>query len=280
MTDIPASLADLDGDDPLPGEPKTELGYARRLIHVYGDRLRYVPAWRRWLVWDGRRWAHDATGQAQRWMKVIARRLTTDALAIEDEQNRKAAVSLARRGESSPRRRRGAHPGRHRAGHRGHPRRPRRRPVPAQLPQRHPGPADRRAAAHDPADLLTKMTGAAYRPGAAGAEFAKFLERVQPDAGDARLPRPAHRPRPGGPGRRRTSCRSSTATGANGKGTLHRRGARRARRLRRRRRPRAADRPRPSTRTRPAPPTCSACGWPSCTRPTRAAAWPRAPSSG
>src|SRR5205823_3085467 len=34
---------------------------------------------------------------------------------------------------------------------------------------------------HDPADLLTKMTGAEYRPGAAGAEFARFLERVQPD---------------------------------------------------------------------------------------------------
>jgi putative DNA primase/helicase len=34
---------------------------------------------------------------------------------------------------------------------------------------------------HDAADLLTKMTGAAYRTGTAGAEFAKFLERVQPD---------------------------------------------------------------------------------------------------
>ncbi len=33
---------------------------------------------------------------------------------------------------------------------------------------------------HDPADLLTKMTGAAYRPDSAGPEFAKFLERVQP----------------------------------------------------------------------------------------------------
>ena len=98
MTEIPASLDDLDGNDPLVGEPWTELGYARRLIHVYGSRLRYVPAWRRWLVWDGRRWEHDATGQAQRWAKIIARRLTTAAMALEDEQKRKAAVSLARRG--------------------------------------------------------------------------------------------------------------------------------------------------------------------------------------
>src|SRR5438876_1111255 len=65
MTEIPASLDDLDADDPLPGEPWTELGYARRLIHVYGGRLRYVPAWRRWLVWDGRRWAHADTGPAR-----------------------------------------------------------------------------------------------------------------------------------------------------------------------------------------------------------------------
>ena len=87
--------------DPIPGEPATELGYARRLVAVYGDRLRYVAAWRRWLIWDGHRWAHDATGQSARWMKAIARRLTSDALAIADDKQRQAALNLARRGESS-----------------------------------------------------------------------------------------------------------------------------------------------------------------------------------
>ena len=62
--------------DPLPDEPDSELGYARRLVHVYGDRVRYVPEWKWWLVWDGQRWAHDVTGQAARWMKSIARRVT------------------------------------------------------------------------------------------------------------------------------------------------------------------------------------------------------------
>src|SRR6266540_4296360 len=89
--------------DPMPDEPRTELGYARRLVHAYGDRLRYVPAWRRWLVWDGQRWATDATGQAARWMKSVARRLTCDALAIEDDKQRQAALSTARRGETSAR---------------------------------------------------------------------------------------------------------------------------------------------------------------------------------
>ena len=47
MADLgwPASYDD-DGNpvdmlaDPMPDEPRTELGYARRLIAVYGDRLR------------------------------------------------------------------------------------------------------------------------------------------------------------------------------------------------------------------------------------------------
>lgn len=34
---------------------------------------------------------------------------------------------------------------------------------------------------HAPPDLLTKVTGAAYEPGAEGREFTRFLDRVQPD---------------------------------------------------------------------------------------------------
>ncbi len=169
--------------DPVPGEPTTELGYARRLVKVYGERLRYVPAWRRWLVWDGQRWATDATGQAARWMKAIARRLTSDALATENDQDRRAALNLARRGESS-------------AGIAGA----------LTLASTEPGivvtPDDLDAdpfllncpngvldlrtgklLPHDPAMLLTKTAGAAYHPGAAGPAFAAFLERVQPDPG-------------------------------------------------------------------------------------------------
>src|SRR6266516_286291 len=183
MTDIPSSLADLDGNDPLPGEPKTELGYARRLIAVYGDRLRFVAAWNRWLVWDGRRWIHDSPGQAPRWMKVIARRLTTGALAIEGEQERKAAMHLARRAESS-------------ASVRGALTlastessivvTPDDLDADPFLLNCTNGTLDLRTGElhpHDPDDLLTKMTGAPYRPGAAGPEFGKFLRRVQPDAG-------------------------------------------------------------------------------------------------
>lgn len=171
-------------NDPLPDELLSELGYARRLIAVYGDRLRCVPAWegkKRWLVWDGTRWVHDSNGQAQRWAKVIARRVSSDALAIASERERDAAVKLARHGESSS-----AIAGA--------------LTLASTEPELVVSPDDLdadplllncpngtldlrtlRLRAHDPADLLTKVTGAAYQPGADGPEFAKFLERVQPD---------------------------------------------------------------------------------------------------
>ena len=168
--------------DPVPAEPKTELGYAKRLVAVYGDRLRYVPPWRRWLVWDGQRWAHDASGQAARWMKSIARLITSDALAIENDSERKAALNLARRGESA-------------AGVAGALTLASTEPgivVSTDDLDRDPfllncpnGVLDLRTGKlgpHDPGLLLTKMTGAAYQADADGGTFAGFLERVQPDA--------------------------------------------------------------------------------------------------
>jgi putative DNA primase/helicase len=183
-------LGDLDqpGDaaqsgDPLPEEPKTELGYAHRLTLVYGDRLRYVPAWRRWLVWDGRRWAHDSTGQASRWMKSIARRVTADALAIEDDKDRRAALSIARRGESSA----GVAGALTLAGtEAGIVVTPDDLDADPYLLNCANGTLDLRTGElrrHDPGELLTKMAGAALDPGAPGEAFGSFLERVQPDPG-------------------------------------------------------------------------------------------------
>lgn len=167
--------------DPAPGEPVTELGYARRLTALYGDRLRYVAAWKCWLVWDGRRWARDTTGQAARWMKSIARRITSDAIALASERERGEALRLARRGESA-------------AGVAGA----------LTLAATEPGivltPDDLDAdpfllncgngvldlrtgqlSPHDPGLLITRLAGADYDPHAAGPAFEAFLARVQPD---------------------------------------------------------------------------------------------------
>ncbi len=167
--------------DPLPNEPMTELGYAHRLIAVFGGQLRYVPAWKRWLVWDGTRWAADSTGQAARWMKSVARRVTADALAEVDEQARKARVSLARRGEAAA----GVNGALTLAGtEEGIVVTPDDLDADPFLLNCANGTLDLRTGElrpHDPGDLLTKITGGAVDPGAPGAAFSGFLARVQPD---------------------------------------------------------------------------------------------------
>jgi putative DNA primase/helicase len=167
--------------DPLPEEPVSELGYARRLIAVYGGRLRYVHAWRKWLVWDGTRWAPDTTGQAARWMKSIARLVTASALAIQNEKESQAAVNLARRGESSG----GVSGALTLAGTEAQvvisPENLDADPFLLNCPN---GTLDLRTGQlrqHDAADLITKMARGAFDPDASGFAFRQFMEKVQPD---------------------------------------------------------------------------------------------------
>lgn len=41
----------------------TDLGNAKRLIDRHGQDIRYVPAWSRWIIWDGHRWEPDELGK-------------------------------------------------------------------------------------------------------------------------------------------------------------------------------------------------------------------------
>lgn len=186
MTDTPARLADLDqpsvqqsaGDAP-PQEPLTEFGYARRLIAAHGRELRYVVAWNKWLIWDGRRWSSDVTGQVQRWMKLVAR--SVHSARIADKTSDKDTLRAAKRAESNS-----AVKGALALAST----EPEIAVMPGQL-DADPyllncanGILDLRTGQlgdHDPARLLTKMTGAAYQPEAAGPAFTKFMERIQPD---------------------------------------------------------------------------------------------------
>lgn len=169
--------------DPLPQEPWTQLGYAHRLVQVWGDGLRYVPAWKRWLAWDGKRWAADQTGLAARRAKVTARNLTNVVLNSEDAGFRRDLYPVAEKGEtnnfvsgvltlaSTDERIAVAHEA---------------LDADPFLLNCANGTLDLRTGTlrpHDPGDLITKMTGAAYDPDAPGAAFSGFLERVQPDPG-------------------------------------------------------------------------------------------------
>jgi hypothetical protein len=49
-------------------------GNAERLIGLYGQDPRFCHAFKKWLVWDGKRWAVDETDQARRRAKLAKSR--------------------------------------------------------------------------------------------------------------------------------------------------------------------------------------------------------------
>jgi putative DNA primase/helicase len=90
-------------DQALADLPRTDLGNAERLVARFGRDLRYCHPWRRWLVWDGRRWRLDDTGAARRLAKAAVRAILNEAATFDDDDDRKAHVAWARASEKRDR---------------------------------------------------------------------------------------------------------------------------------------------------------------------------------
>jgi hypothetical protein len=78
----PATTVQLGGDsgavDIGVPEGRTEAANARRLAGRYGEKLRWVDLWGKWLVWNGKRWKLDDVCTIQKWGKVVASALWED----------------------------------------------------------------------------------------------------------------------------------------------------------------------------------------------------------
>lgn len=81
----------------------TDLGNARRLVRLYGQELRYVAQWASWLVWDGRRWKRDATGEIYRRAKRTVRSIFREAAECEESDDRKNLLKWAMKSEAQAR---------------------------------------------------------------------------------------------------------------------------------------------------------------------------------
>lgn len=87
----------------------TDTGNAERLVSMFGDRIRFVTAWEKWLAFDGHRWAIDDKRQMERAAKAVARAIADDGdelieKAGNDEKKLKLAGAVkahARRSEST-----------------------------------------------------------------------------------------------------------------------------------------------------------------------------------
>ena len=88
-------------------QPLTDSGNAERMIARHGENLRYVHAWKTWLIWDGMRWRPDGTGGPMRLALETIRELTNVASADRSPDmpsaRRTALVRHAERSESRQR---------------------------------------------------------------------------------------------------------------------------------------------------------------------------------
>jgi putative DNA primase/helicase len=157
----------------------TDQGNAQRLVREHGAQLRYVPAWHRFLVYDGKRWLLDELGVVERFAKATVASLFDEVLLHDDDPKaRRAFAEWALRSESEPRLR-----------------------AMINLAQTEPGiavlPNDldadrmllnlanctfdlrrREPRPHDPADLCTQLAPVNYDPNAECPRWMKFMGQI------------------------------------------------------------------------------------------------------
>ncbi len=108
----------LDATEPLAGGARatsgalspvhhhcTDSGNAERLIDLFGDRIRYCPAWGQWLVWDDRRWVKDDVLGIEHLAGLTLLSIYAEAADAPDKEQREALGEWARKCESALRRR-------------------------------------------------------------------------------------------------------------------------------------------------------------------------------
>ena len=81
----------------------TDLSNSELLVRWHGDELRFVHAWKRWLVWDGKRWRDDDSGAIHRMAADTVRSLYSVAAKLHDADERKKLAAWAMKSESRSR---------------------------------------------------------------------------------------------------------------------------------------------------------------------------------
>lgn len=81
-------------------EGTTDTGNGLRFKRMFGDRCRWCEPFSSWYVFDGRRWAPDATLEVHRLAKRVVRAMYREAETIDDAAGRKDLARHAMRSES------------------------------------------------------------------------------------------------------------------------------------------------------------------------------------
>lgn len=93
----PSNLAAPPAPDDL---HNTDLGNAARFAAQHGHKLRYVPKWAAWLLWDGTRWQRDEALHVHHLARLTVRSMYAEASRIEFTDKRIKQVKWALATES------------------------------------------------------------------------------------------------------------------------------------------------------------------------------------
>ena len=74
---------------------RTDIANAERFKRLYGDRVRYCHPWKKWLVWDGKRWKTDNDGSIIRLAMTVADDVWNEARKTNDHEALKHAVRVS-----------------------------------------------------------------------------------------------------------------------------------------------------------------------------------------
>ncbi len=180
----PAPLIERGGNR-VGSHHQTDLSNARAFVTLHGAQMRYCHDQRQWLVFDGRRWAEDHSGEAERRAKATTQRLWKEVAKFDDQNTRIEIARQVAKSESA-------------------------RGLDAMLKLAKSEPEialtsdrldDQRAtryrlnvmngtmdlregvlSRHDPNDLITKLAPVAYDPTTVSPTWEAFLARVLPDS--------------------------------------------------------------------------------------------------
>jgi putative DNA primase/helicase len=81
----------------------TDLGAARRFVKRHGKNIRFIPEWRKWIVWNGSRWDIDNDGAVMRLAKDTVEAMYEEASKSASNAQRDALLKHAIRSQAEAR---------------------------------------------------------------------------------------------------------------------------------------------------------------------------------
>lgn len=87
----------------VPRAHLTDLGNAERFAAQHRETVRYVYAWRTWLLWTGQRWRRDLGAGVMALAKVTVRTIYAEAAAELDQERREKIAAWAGKSEHEAR---------------------------------------------------------------------------------------------------------------------------------------------------------------------------------